>query len=717
MHYVYKHKSVIFIILVILAIYSCLHFYLIFLLNESQTDHIDTTIEGILVDIVDLNDEVFKNIDHELSVQRNIIIKNKNNISQSYFDDFSLVELDPFGDVIENYRYSPIVYNDEYDEHNKFMQENIYPGYELHPTGNVITSYFINKVPFYIPIAYSNPSDFFEKETYGLDLYNLTSTKNHFFDLIMATADKLVGSGIPFAASVDEYDTGMYIGLLSTSGTCDTYQEDSFANLINKNNNSRCILGINYIAVLIKSFYSDIISRIASDNIRESLNIAFIVVNSETNTILYKPPHLNSNIKKLTDNYLRFEVLKDIVRFKNTTGGQKIDLYLLFDETVLDDNIENQKLIVHIITPISFLIAIVCALVIYYFITKKIQAEEDKYLQIRNIINYVNHELRNPLHMISGFSMIVNKKLENIIKRTDDVSSKYLSEIKSNVGTIINSAKFASVIVGDVLDMQKLEDNRVKLDKKKCNCKQIINASYKAIKYKLAECPLISFEKNDIDLIIYTDPNRLVQILVNFLTNSLKFTETGTIKLSVELVNNSVMFSVSDTGPGIEQHIYNDLFEKSFVSIHTGKYTGTGIGLYLSGMLAHLLGFTLKCSTALQIGSTFYIICPIDVLKIPDDIENTEDDDFLNSDSDDSDDDSNIINYKILKNELGVQYTKIKKFDNVDDVVDSVDDANDANDANDIVDDIQNSKIDQLDNTNTDQTISADCGNNICDIV
>jgi len=201
------------------------------------------------------------------------------------------------------------------------------------------------------------------------------------------------------------------------------------------------------------------------------------------------------------------------------------------------------------------------------------------------------------------------------------------------------------------------------------------------------------------------------------LTNSLKFTETGTIKLSVELVNNSVMFSVSDTGPGIEQHIYNDLFEKSFVSIHTGKYTGTGIGLYLSGMLAHLLGFTLKCSTALQIGSTFYIICPIDVLKIPDDIENTEDDDFLNSDSDDSDDDSNIINYKILKNELGVQYTKIKKFDNVDDVVDSVDDANDANDANDIVDDIQNSKIDQLDNTNTDQTISADCGNNICDIV
>jgi hypothetical protein len=141
---------------VILAIYSFLHFYLIFLLNESQTDHIDTTIEGILVDIVDLNDEVFKNIDHELSVQRNIIIKNKNNISQSYFDDFSLVELDPFGDVIENYRYSPIVYNDEYDEHNKFMQENIYPGYELHPEGNVITPYFVNNVPFYIPLAYSN---------------------------------------------------------------------------------------------------------------------------------------------------------------------------------------------------------------------------------------------------------------------------------------------------------------------------------------------------------------------------------------------------------------------------------------------------------------------------------------------------------------------------------------------------------------------------------
>ena len=112
------------------------------------------------------------------------------------------------------------------------------------------------------------------------------------------------------------------------------------------------------------------------------------------------------------------------------------------------------------------------------------------------------------------------------------------------------------------------------------------------------------------------DPNRLRQILTNLLGNAIKFTETGSVQLSVTLENkasNTICFMVTDTGVGIPKDRQEDIF-KAFTQVDgssTRKYGGTGLGLAIAQELTTLMDGTLRFSSEYGKGSSFYVAIPL----------------------------------------------------------------------------------------------------------
>jgi PAS domain S-box-containing protein len=187
----------------------------------------------------------------------------------------------------------------------------------------------------------------------------------------------------------------------------------------------------------------------------------------------------------------------------------------------------------------------------------------------------MSHEIRTPLNGILGFSeVLMNTKLTDFQKQSME--------------TINQSSHLLLKIVSDILDFSKIESGKFELYIEKCNFTDLIKQVVKLVKCKSIEKQIeLNFivDKN-IPKYIWADHMRLKQILLNLLTNAIKFTSKGEVKLSISTIetfeNKSLLrFSVSDTGIGIKKKSRNKIFQ-AFVqedSSTTKKFGGTGLGL------------------------------------------------------------------------------------------------------------------------------------------
>ena len=218
----------------------------------------------------------------------------------------------------------------------------------------------------------------------------------------------------------------------------------------------------------------------------------------------------------------------------------------------------------------------------------------------------MSHELRTPLNS----SMILAKLLaENSKGNLNDEQIQFAKSIYSAGNDLLN-------LINDILDISKVEAGKLELVPEDVSLKRLGDSLQMTFK-PLAEQKKLEFISHvdaDITKTINTDQQRLEQILKNLLSNALKFTDKGEIKLSITKdANKAIIFSVTDSGIGIapdQQKIIFEAFQQADGSI-SRRYGGTGLGLSISRDLAQLLGGSISVVSEPGKGSTFSLRLPL----------------------------------------------------------------------------------------------------------
>jgi signal transduction histidine kinase/DNA-binding response OmpR family regulator len=221
-----------------------------------------------------------------------------------------------------------------------------------------------------------------------------------------------------------------------------------------------------------------------------------------------------------------------------------------------------------------------------------------------SFLSNLSHEFRTPLNSISSLSRL-------LIGRTDgDLSA----EQEKQVTYIQRSTADLSELVNDLLDLAKVEAGKIDVKPRQFEVSEFFGALRGMLKPLLAGNSLdLIFESSPDIPTLFTDEGKVSQILRNLISNALKFTRKGHIRVTAESTDESwVIFRVADTGIGISAEDLERIFEE-FVQIEgelQSQVKGTGLGLPLSRRLAELLGGGLSVESSPNLGSTF-------TLKIP----------------------------------------------------------------------------------------------------
>jgi PAS domain S-box-containing protein len=249
---------------------------------------------------------------------------------------------------------------------------------------------------------------------------------------------------------------------------------------------------------------------------------------------------------------------------------------------------------------------------IYFDITNKKETEDAiKAKQLAEAANKsksdflanMSHEIRTPLNGIIGFT--------HLLMKTDleEIQEKYMTTINQSAHSLLE-------IINDILDFSKIEAGKLELFIDLYDIKKVLGQVFDLIVYESNQKNL-QLELNvdqDVPKYIWTDIVRIKQILINLLSNAVKFTNVGSIKLNVSVLekyksNNCIIrFSVIDTGIGILEKNQKKIF-KAFSqedSSTTRKFGGTGLGLTISNQLLALMESRLQLESKIDIGSNFY---------------------------------------------------------------------------------------------------------------
>jgi len=220
-------------------------------------------------------------------------------------------------------------------------------------------------------------------------------------------------------------------------------------------------------------------------------------------------------------------------------------------------------------------------------------------------LSYMSHEFRTPLGSILSITRILLDKLDGPLGL----------EQERQVRFIRSSAEELSEMVNDLLDLAKIEAGRISVSPAWFEMVDLFSALRGMFKPILTNEAVALIFEEPVDVpSIYTDDKRLSQILRNFISNALKFTQKGEVRVSAQQsAPGWVTFSVTDTGIGIAKEHQAGLFQ-DFVQLDSPlqrRFRGTGLGLALSRRLAELLGGSVAVESELGQGSTFSAMIPI----------------------------------------------------------------------------------------------------------
>lgn len=220
-------------------------------------------------------------------------------------------------------------------------------------------------------------------------------------------------------------------------------------------------------------------------------------------------------------------------------------------------------------------------------------------------LSYMSHEFRTPLASVSSLSAILLQGMDGPLT----------SEQTRQVQFIRDSVRELSEMVDDLLDLAKVDAGRITISPEWFEMVDLFAALRGMFKPIVAVSAVsLVFEEPETIPRIYSDDRRLSQILRNFISNALKFTKQGEVRVSAKAHGaDQIEFAVTDTGVGIAPEHLPSLFA-DFVQIDTRlqrRLRGTGLGLSLSRKLAEMLGGRVGVESEPGVGSRFWVVIPV----------------------------------------------------------------------------------------------------------
>ncbi len=214
----------------------------------------------------------------------------------------------------------------------------------------------------------------------------------------------------------------------------------------------------------------------------------------------------------------------------------------------------------------------------------------------------MSHELRTPLNSVIGFSSIL----------LNEWLGPLSEEQKENLGAVLKSANHLLSLINDVIDVSKIEAGMIDSEKEHFDLQDVIAEAIKPFEKEI-KAKGLSLSVESVPWRMQSDRRRLLQSVLNLVSNAVKFTEKGSVRVSARAGENAVEISVADTGIGIREEDLSKLFSP-FVRLDSplrAKVLGTGLGLYLTKKLVtEVLKGDIAVTSQYGAGSTFSITIP-----------------------------------------------------------------------------------------------------------
>ena len=234
-------------------------------------------------------------------------------------------------------------------------------------------------------------------------------------------------------------------------------------------------------------------------------------------------------------------------------------------------------------------------------IEAKVQAEENHRLKSAFLAN-MSHELRSPLNAIIGFSEFM------VEGKTDPAKHLKYANI------ILENSKNLLAIINDILDFSKLETGQLSLYREEFQLKEVFHEVFDLFEASVKKANLefrLKIPSKNYE--IESDRQRIKQILINMVSNAIKFTPEGFILLGFSKLDDYFELFVKDSGIGIDQKNQKMIFERfhQVNDAYTKEFTGTGLGLSICKVLVDKLGGEIHVDSKPSLGSKFYFTIPI----------------------------------------------------------------------------------------------------------
>lgn len=601
-----KKKNVIIIIFFLIILLMQLSVCLIthFVLKNKDNNLVNSNLNEISNSI--LNEVNFITTFIKNSLNRSAAILRINGIytSRKDFIDYMQYENSPIKSSIESFFWIAKLPGNEKTIFEDFCKKNIKENCSISEIGVNRTLVPVGNKEYYWPISNASPFLSISGSILGFDLNsnNITKIFIDFSLLDEFTSTVRINLGT-------RPNNPNSFGVLVNKLAYKNLEEFSFHNI---NGISSCIININDILT-----YT--INVLNLTLLRKDVDL-FVFDNSNDNLVDNKKLNVSLLFKENKDEYKNIWFYDDeyfknnelLFKYNFDWINRKWIIYFKYSDSFMDSNRNENYIFIPIVIAIASILVNIIIIIIYNSVNSVVQKKN-----IANqMLGYVNHEVRNPLNVIKG---LVNFTRDNLMKlevskeENINVEKKYFDTIVSDLSTAGNACDMIEHIVTDILDIRKLEEGKLDLNYKVIEIENFIKDLIKTLSQKFNENQnvklILDYDKK---LTLFVDSFRLKQILLNYLTNSIKFTEKGSITIKIIEFENYVKFMVIDTGKGIISSSKSKIFQP-FNQINKEdsiRHNGIGLGLYLCKMLASCMKGKVGFESEYKIGSTFCVELP-----------------------------------------------------------------------------------------------------------